>query len=228
MFAPMPVSAGRRGTEAAERRDPHDRNETEEGDHMIIRTVLAVAAIALGVTAVVAQQDPIAARKALMKANGEQAGIGGKMARARSRSPWTRRRRFSRPIRRSAAKAPALFPDNPRPAATPASLPAIWENKADFDAKLAKFGQRREGRGGHGDGSRHLQGAVRRGAEELRRLPPDLSQAPELTLPGSVESKGRPSSTRRPSALFGAGSPDLALELGDGDDRCSASSRSWW
>ena len=30
----------------------------------MIRTVLAVAAIALGLTAVVAQQDPIAARKA--------------------------------------------------------------------------------------------------------------------------------------------------------------------
>ena len=43
---------------------------------MMIRIVLAVAVVALGVTAVAAQQDPIAARKALMKANGAQAGIG--------------------------------------------------------------------------------------------------------------------------------------------------------
>ena len=47
---------------------------------MISRTVLAVIAVTLGVTAVTAQQDPIAARKALMKANGEQAAIGSKMS----------------------------------------------------------------------------------------------------------------------------------------------------
>jgi cytochrome c556 len=34
----------------------------------------AVAVVAFGVTAVLAQQDPIAARKALMKANGQKCG----------------------------------------------------------------------------------------------------------------------------------------------------------
>jgi hypothetical protein len=38
----------------------------------MIRTVLAVAMLAIGATALVAQTDPIAARKALMKANGDQ------------------------------------------------------------------------------------------------------------------------------------------------------------
>ena len=42
---------------------------------MMKRIVLAVAAVAFGVTAVVAQSDPIAARKALMKENGKQSGI---------------------------------------------------------------------------------------------------------------------------------------------------------
>ena len=44
----------------------------------MIRTVFAVAtaaAIALGVCVAVAQEDPIKARKALMKANGDQAKI---------------------------------------------------------------------------------------------------------------------------------------------------------
>jgi cytochrome c556 len=48
----------------------------------MIRTVFAiasVAAIALGVTAAVAQQDVIKERKALMKANGAQAKIGADM-----------------------------------------------------------------------------------------------------------------------------------------------------
>jgi hypothetical protein len=39
---------------------------------MIARTVLVVAALAVGATAVVAQSDPIAGRRAGMKANGEQ------------------------------------------------------------------------------------------------------------------------------------------------------------
>ena len=49
----------------------------------MIRTVFAVAtmaAIALGACVAVAQEDPIKARKALMKANGDQAKIGAAMA----------------------------------------------------------------------------------------------------------------------------------------------------
>ena len=46
---------------------------------MMKRIVLAVAVVALGVTAVVAQSDPIAARKALMKENGRQSGIAREM-----------------------------------------------------------------------------------------------------------------------------------------------------
>ena len=38
----------------------------------MIRTALAVAVLAFGATALVAQTDPIAARKVLMKANGDQ------------------------------------------------------------------------------------------------------------------------------------------------------------
>ena len=38
----------------------------------------------------------------------------------------------------NAAKMPALFPDNSKGGDT-AALPAIWDKKADFNAKLAKF-----------------------------------------------------------------------------------------
>ncbi len=44
------------------------------------RIAFAISAIALGVCAAAAQDDPIAARKALMKANGDQAKIAGDMA----------------------------------------------------------------------------------------------------------------------------------------------------
>ena len=45
----------------------------------MIRTVLAIV-IGLGVTAAIAQEDPIKARKALMKTNGQQAKVLGDMA----------------------------------------------------------------------------------------------------------------------------------------------------
>jgi cytochrome c556 len=106
---------------------------------MIIRTVLAVAALAVGVTAVVAQQDPIAERKALMKANGQQAGIGGKMAKGEEPFALDKAKKIFTTYADSAAKAPALFPDNSKTGDTRA-LPAIWEKKEDFNAKLAKFG----------------------------------------------------------------------------------------
>jgi cytochrome c556 len=107
---------------------------------MIIRTVLAVAALAVGVTAVVAQQDPIAARKALMKANGQQAGIGGKMAKGEEPFALDKAKKIFATYQDSAAKAPALFPDNSKTGGDTAALPAIWEKKDDFNAKLTKFG----------------------------------------------------------------------------------------
>jgi cytochrome c556 len=105
---------------------------------MIIRTVLAVAAVALGVTAVTAQQqDPIAARKALMKANGQQAGIGTKMVKGEEPFALDKAKKVFATYQ-DVAKAHALFPETSKTGDT-AALPAVWENKADFEAKLTKL-----------------------------------------------------------------------------------------
>jgi cytochrome c556 len=104
---------------------------------MMIRTVLAVAALALGVSAVTAQQDPIAARKAIMKANGEQAGIGAKMVRGEEPFSLDKAKKIFATYQ-EVAKAHALFPETSKTGDT-AALPAVWENKADFDAKLTKL-----------------------------------------------------------------------------------------
>ncbi len=41
----------------------------------------------------------------------------------------------------AAGKMPALFPDNSKTGEDTAALPAVWEKKADFDAKFKKFGE---------------------------------------------------------------------------------------
>jgi cytochrome c556 len=106
----------------------------------MIRTVLAVAAVALGVTAVTAQQDPIAARKAIMKANGEQARLGAQMVRGEAPFDLAKAKAIFAQYQDAATKMPNLFPDNSKTGGDTAASPKIWENKADVAAKFAKFG----------------------------------------------------------------------------------------
>ncbi|HYS47826.1 MAG TPA: cytochrome c [Xanthobacteraceae bacterium] len=106
----------------------------------MIRTVLAVTAVALGITAVAAQSDPIAARKALMKANGDQAKIGAAMAKGEAPFDATKAQAIFTTFIDAATKMPALFPDNSKTGGDTAALPKIWENKADVDSRFAKFG----------------------------------------------------------------------------------------
>ena len=106
---------------------------------MIIRSVLAVAALAIGVTAVVAQSDPLAARKALMKANGQSAGQGNKFMKGEEPFDLAKAQAIFANYQKAAADFGKLFPDSSKAGDT-AALPAVWQNKADFDAKLAKLG----------------------------------------------------------------------------------------
>jgi cytochrome c556 len=108
------------------------------GDFMMKRIVLAVAVVALGVTAVVAQSDPIAARKALMKENGKQSGIARAMIEGKEPFDLAKAKTVLANFAAASEKGKNLWPDNSKAGDT-ASLPAIWENKADFDAKLAKL-----------------------------------------------------------------------------------------
>jgi cytochrome c556 len=107
---------------------------------MKTRIVLAVALAAFGVTAVVAQSDPIAARKALMKENGGQSRIAREMMEGKRPFNLAAAKKALATFEASATKAKALFPANSKTGGETAALPAIWEKKADFEAKLAKFG----------------------------------------------------------------------------------------
>ena len=106
----------------------------------MFRTVLAVAAIAIGVTALAAQSDPIATRKALMKEVGAQTKTGGGMAKGDVPYDQAKAQGIFATYLDSAAKMVGLFPENSKTGGDTAALPAIWTNKADFDARFKKFG----------------------------------------------------------------------------------------
>jgi cytochrome c556 len=106
---------------------------------MMKRIVLAVAVVALGVTAVVAQSDPIATRKALMKENGKQSGVAKAMIEGKEPFDLAKAKVVLATFAAVSDKGKNLWPDNSKSGGDTASLPAIWENKADFEAKLAKL-----------------------------------------------------------------------------------------
>ena len=106
----------------------------------MFRVILAVAALVLAAGLAAAQSNPIAARKALMKANGDQAKIGAAMVKGDAPFDLAKVQTIFATFMEAAEKAPVLFPDNSKSGGKTEALPAIWKNKPDFEARLAKFG----------------------------------------------------------------------------------------
>ena len=105
----------------------------------MFRTVLAVAAIAIGVTAVAAQSDPIAARKALMKEQGAQTKTGAGMAKGEAPFDLAKAQAILANYIDTAAKMPELFPPNSKTGGETTAAPKIWEDMAGFKAGFAKL-----------------------------------------------------------------------------------------
>ncbi len=106
----------------------------------MIRTVFVIAAIALGVSIAIAQQDPIAARKALMKANGDQAKIGVAMMKGEAPFDIDKVHKIFAAWEDAAAKMPSLFPANSKTGGDTAADPKIWTSMEDVKARFAKLG----------------------------------------------------------------------------------------
>ena len=110
----------------------------------IVSAVAAAAAFSLSLAVAMAQQDPVKARKALMKDNGDQAKIGAAMVKGEAPFDLTKARKIFATFEDTAAKAPALFAeksiDQPTADDPYTASPDIWKNMDDFKARLAKFG----------------------------------------------------------------------------------------
>jgi cytochrome c556 len=114
-----------------------------QGDNMI-RTLVAVSAIVGVTTVVLAQSDAVATRKELMGTLADHAwSVFPKMV--KGQEPYDRAKVDAGLAQMSDAvqKLPAQFPADTKGATRPGSnyfaSPKIWENKPDFDARLAKF-----------------------------------------------------------------------------------------
>ena len=98
----------------------------------MIRTVLTVVAMAIGVSAVVAQTDPIATRKGLMKKNNENARNVNQMIRGEAPFDATKVNAAFAQWGETAKQLPNLFPDNSKTGQDTRALPKIWETRERF------------------------------------------------------------------------------------------------
>jgi len=106
----------------------------------MIRPLFAVLSLAVATTAVVAQQNPIEARKALMKANSNQAKAGAAMVKGEAPFDLAKAKAIFATYADSASKLDGLFPPDSKTGDKTTAAPKIWEDMAGFKAKLAKFG----------------------------------------------------------------------------------------
>ena len=105
----------------------------------MIRTVLAVVAIAVGVTAVVAQSDPIATRKGLMKQMGAATKTGAGMAKGEAPYDQAKAQEIFATYIDVSTKMPDLFPDTSKTGGETTAAPKIWEDMAGFKAAFTKM-----------------------------------------------------------------------------------------
>ncbi|MEX0589537.1 MAG: cytochrome c [Xanthobacteraceae bacterium] len=110
----------------------------------MIRTLVAVTTIVGVTTVVLAQSDAVATRKELMGTIANHAWSAfPKMVKGQEPYDQTKVDTGFVQMTDAAQKLPAQFPEGTQGATRPGSnylaSPKIWENKADFDARLAKL-----------------------------------------------------------------------------------------
>jgi cytochrome c556 len=108
---------------------------------MNVRTALAVLAVGLSGSAVMAQSDPVTTRENLMKQNNEHAKAVVQMMRGQAPFDVSKVDAAFTQWADTAQQLPALFPENSKTGGDNRASPKIWVNKKDFDEKAAAFGK---------------------------------------------------------------------------------------
>ncbi len=103
------------------------------------KLALAVSALAFSAAAAFAADDPIAARKALMGANGAAAGVSAAMMKGDlDYNPAVAKAAIAT-FNAVAHSVGAFFPEGSDMGADTTASPKIWEDMAGFETQLAKF-----------------------------------------------------------------------------------------
>lgn len=100
----------------------------------------AVVTLPLLVSSVSAQNDPIAERKAVMKSVGGAMRDPGQMMRGQAPFDLEKVKASLKVFAEASSKMGALYPAGSDKGGDTTASPKIWEAKADFDARFAKFG----------------------------------------------------------------------------------------
>ncbi len=102
--------------------------------------VLAAIAVLVSVGAGIAADDPIHARKELMEANGKTTKAVVPIMKGQAKFDLGAVQAALNAYIAASEKAPALFPVGSEKGGKTEALPAIWQNKSDFESRMAKLG----------------------------------------------------------------------------------------
>lgn len=105
----------------------------------MIRLALAASAMALVLTTVTAQADPIADRKATMKSVGAATGQGAAIAKGEAPFDAAKVKGIFQTYVDASKKMTGLYPDNSKTGGDTSASPKVWEDPAGFKAAFAKF-----------------------------------------------------------------------------------------
>lgn len=97
----------------------------------MIRLVV-VSALAIGVTAVLAQGNPIAQRKETMKGVGAATRTGTQMVKGEAPFDLTKAKEVLQAYAKAADTMHTYFPENSKTGGETTAAPKIWESQAEF------------------------------------------------------------------------------------------------
>jgi cytochrome c556 len=98
----------------------------------MIRTLLGSLVIIAGVTAALAQSDPIAARRNIMKENGAATRTGTQMVKGEIPFDLAKAKEILQTYANAADKMHTYYPENSKTGGETTASPRIWENQAEF------------------------------------------------------------------------------------------------
>lgn len=105
----------------------------------MIRVAIAAAGLVISYSAVVAQSDPIAERKNLMKSVGAATSLGAKIAKGDEAFDAVKVQGIFKVYVDAAKKMPSLFPEKSKTGSDTTASQRIWDDQAAFLAAFGKF-----------------------------------------------------------------------------------------